>query len=201
MSCILIWTTDHATVLSAAISTIAAAVIAGFTIVLAGVGRRQISDTRILQRAYLSVTPAGIRPFGSDDDDRIACDILICNAGNLPARNVSWFIDKKYSEDAQEADFPIPNDVQSGDIVIAPRGEVRKGSKPTDKKIFVEKRDFGQPDRAWLYIWGRVTYHDGFKGGRYIDFCHRYNLRGARGFEIPAANGRHHERGNKTDEG
>ena len=38
----------------------AAVVIAVFTIVLAWVGWRQIADTGILQRAYLSVERAGI---------------------------------------------------------------------------------------------------------------------------------------------
>jgi hypothetical protein len=48
--------TDWAIVASA----VATAVVAVFAIVLACVGRRQIADTRILQRAYLSVEPRGI---------------------------------------------------------------------------------------------------------------------------------------------
>jgi hypothetical protein len=201
MSGVWAWVTDHATVLSAVISAIAAGLVACFTIVLARVGRQQISDTKILQRAYLSVVPGGIRPFAGMNEDRIACDIIICNAGNLPARKVSWFIDKKYSEDAYEADFQLGESSLVGDIVIAPRGEVRKGASPTNKKVFAERVGTAQPYRAWLYVWGRVAYHDGFRGGRFIDFCHRYNLHGASAFEIPAVNGRHHESGNKTDEG
>jgi hypothetical protein len=51
-------------------SAVASAVVAVFTIVLAFVGRRQIADTRILQRAYLSVEPRGIEwtTNGSLDD-------------------------------------------------------------------------------------------------------------------------------------
>ncbi len=41
-------------------SAMAAAVVAVFTIVLSCIGRRQIADTRILQRAYLTVEPKGI---------------------------------------------------------------------------------------------------------------------------------------------
>ena len=48
--------TDWAAIASA----VAAGVVAVFTIVLAGVGRRQNRDTRTLQRAYLSVEPKGI---------------------------------------------------------------------------------------------------------------------------------------------
>jgi hypothetical protein len=57
-----------------------------------------------------------------------------------------------------------------------------------------------QPDRAWIYIWGRVSYHDGFRPDRWVEFCHRYNLHGASGYEIKAENGRYHEKGNRTDE-
>ena len=50
----------NATDWAAIASAVAAAIVAVFTIVLAGVGRRQIADTRILQRAYLSAEPKGI---------------------------------------------------------------------------------------------------------------------------------------------
>jgi hypothetical protein len=160
--------------------------------------RTQTKDTRILQRAYLSVEPGGVKPF-EGDDERIACDVIIVNAGNLPARNVSWFLDKMYSEDPTQENFsygPV-----TGDIVIAPKSRAVKGTKPTFRPIFAEKRDLALPDKGWLYVFGKVSYHDGFQKGRYINFCHRYNLRGARGFEIPIANGRYHEKANRTDEG
>ena len=60
--------------------------------------------------------------------------------------------------------------------------------------------DYFAADKAWLYVWGKVTYHDGFNRGRFIAFCHRYNLYGATEYGIPARNGRYHEHGNRTDE-
>lgn len=39
-------------------------IVALFTIVFAGVGRQQVADNRILQRAYVSVEPQGIGWLG-----------------------------------------------------------------------------------------------------------------------------------------
>lgn len=160
----------------------------------------QISDTRILQRAYISVEPGGIKPFDYAADDRVACDIVITNAGNLPARSLSWFIDKKYSRDAHETDFPITRKLV-GDIVLVPRASARKGADPTSVGSIRQNTRGKGPYEAWLYVWGRVSYHDGFRGGRFVDFCHRYNLYGARDFMITAESARYHEHGNRTDEG
>src|SRR5262245_33862566 len=67
-----------------ALSTIGLWIVTGFGI------RVQARDTRILQRAYLSVVPLGLHPFRLDN--RIGCNIGIKNSGNLPAREVSWVI-------------------------------------------------------------------------------------------------------------
>jgi hypothetical protein len=31
------------------------------------------------------------------------------------------------------------------------------------------------PVEDFIYVWGRVTYLDGFNNERFTDFCHRYN--------------------------
>jgi hypothetical protein len=162
--------------------------------------RSQKSDTRILQRAYISVKPGGVTPY-SGEDDRLACNIVIYNAGNLPAHNVLWGIEATYSADPLADCFDVSKIHTVGKIVLPPKGEFRKGAKPTTKSSFDRWLADAKPDKAWLYIWGRISYHDGFVGGRYIDFCHRYNLRGAQGYTIPENNGRYHEYGNRTDEG
>jgi hypothetical protein len=160
----------------------------------------QIKDNRILQRAYLAVEPAGIRPF-EGDDDRIACDVFFVNAGNLPASNVSWVIDRKYSVDPEERVFEIKG-TPRGRIIAAPKAKIRKGSHWTTRADFIKHLQENETDplRAWLYVWGRVSYHDGFNERRFTDFCHRYNLRGASGFIITDDKARYHEYGNGTDE-
>ena len=88
-------TTDWAIVASA----VATAVVAVFAIVLACVGRRQIADTRILQRAYLSAEPKGIE---WTSNGFLVGQVAFKNVGKLPAtafvsvvnkivvRNVEW---------------------------------------------------------------------------------------------------------------
>lgn len=189
-----------------AITAIATAFIAGFTWTLwraaerlRKAGDKQAELTTIIERAYLSVEPGGIRLYGADDD-RMACDIIIHNAGNLAARNMAWFIDRKYSPDAEEDSFLIDPTKLRGDIVLAAKERARKGADPTHREEFT-KWTRGEKDRAWLYVWGRVAYHDGFRPGRYIDFCDRYNVRAASTLEIDQEHGRYHEHGNRTDEG
>jgi len=46
------------------------------------------------------------------------------NAGNLPARKVSWFVRIKESPDGEETDFPIEN--SKGKIVIVPKADITK---------------------------------------------------------------------------
>lgn len=185
---------------------IATAVIAWLTITLAKVGRQQIADTRILQRAYISAEPGGITPFEDTlvskiPEKRIACNIVIYNAGNLPATHVAWFISKKFSGDPELPESLLQIENPKGNIVIAPNTRTKKGSKPANREEFDAIRNDAEEDKAWLYVFGKITYHDGFRDGRWITFCHRYNLRGARGYDIPEANGRYHEQGNRTDEG
>jgi hypothetical protein len=160
---------------------------------------RQASDTRILQRAYLSVIPRGVTPYLSTED-RLGCDVSFYNAGALPAREVCWFINKALSIDAHRKDFPIANDRFYGSNIIPPKSEMRKGAEGMDAKPLAEFIEGGNRDDRWLYVWGQVRYKDGFGMPRFTSFCHRYNLLGIDKNTIPAENGRFHEYGNYTDE-
>lgn len=185
----------------AAVTAIATGVIAYFTITLSKIGNQQIKDTRTLQRAFISVEPGGTRRFEGAEDKRIACDVIIHNTGNLAAQKISWELGTTFSDDPYKKDFGHETLKLVGDIVIGARVKARKGSDPVTTTEFNKWRDNAEPDRAWLYVWGRIRYYDGFRDGRFIDFCHRYNLRGTSGYDLPAENGRYHEHGNRTDEG
>jgi hypothetical protein len=78
---ILIW--DKISLFHNEILAIATIFIAAFTIILACVARRQIKDTRILQRAYIVAEPYGIDTF--TDGKRVVGYTGIRNAGRLPA--------------------------------------------------------------------------------------------------------------------
>jgi hypothetical protein len=155
---------------------------------------RQTSDTRVLQRAYITVLPRGVAPYLSTKD-RLGCDVGIYNAGNLPAREVSWCIGTRLSRDPHEKNFPIKGPFY-GNNIIPPKSEMRKGAVGVETKPFEEFIKGGQVDDRWLYIWGQVRYKDGFEVSRSVAFCHRYNLLGFSDNTIPGESGRVHEHGN-----
>jgi len=141
-------------------------------------GRRQVKDTKILQRAYVTVEPLGIVKLV--EGKRVIGHVGIKNAGNLPAENVGWFIGFKKSGNAKETDFPLKD--PQGKIVIAPKVTAPRGSGDSlaIKDLSAAAENKPRPDRAqekalFLYVWGIVRYDDGFTKGRETKFCHRYN--------------------------
>ena len=158
----------------------------------------QASKTRILHRAYVSVFPRGIAPFISGNE-MLSCDTAFHNGGNLPARKVRWFIDRKFSTDAHLDDFPIGSDL-SGSNIIPAKAEMTKGTKAIDAAELDSFKKGGGGKNRWLYVWGRVAYSDGFGRDRHTDFCFRYNLASIKDWKIAAETARQHEYGNRTDE-
>jgi len=182
--------------ISLGVTAIATTVVACLTVILAGVGRRQVKDTRILQRAYLSANIGGISPFRTIEEREghiVLAHVDIANVGHLPARRVSCCIKIVQSEDGELADFPIDEQDFLGSYVLTPGAITRQGS---DSITLAEK--------GYIYVWGRIRYLDGFDKQRTTDFCHRYPrimLRRLRsGYGIPAEFGRFHSVGNRTDE-
>jgi hypothetical protein len=163
--------------------------------------RNQSRDTKIIQRAYLSVEPYGIAPWvsfgsqGKSADEGVA-HFGIHNRGNLPATKVRWFVDMAFSSNHQlrETDMKLGEYVGDG-IVIPQRVVIRQGGP---------HRPFESEDFA--YVWGKVVYNDGFVDGRSITFCHRYNMKRLTVDEesgqkrLQKKYGRFHEYGNHTDE-
>ena len=70
------------TITSTIVTATAGAVVAAFTVVLANVGKQQVADTRILQRAYLSVEPRGIV---THTNGLLIGQVAFKNVGKLPA--------------------------------------------------------------------------------------------------------------------
>jgi hypothetical protein len=82
--------------------------------------RNQTCETRILQRAYVSVEPGGVRPH-VDRPDRVNCYVIFRNVGHLPARNVRWYGKSGRPETHGNGDDDfVPGDLFPGRIVLAP---------------------------------------------------------------------------------
>ena len=132
----------------------------------------QERDTKILQRAYLAVAPGGVNPLGYALPPYTIAHIVVQNVGNLPARDVSWFIDCKLSPDGRLNDFPINEALFFGKNIIPPGTEMKR-SQNCDFD-YEEVRNFERSDLS-LYVWGEIRYLDGFGISRFTRFCHRYN--------------------------
>jgi len=108
---------------SGAITAVATAVIALFTVALTWLGCRQFLDSRILQRAYVGVDPGGVRLWS--DNKQLVAHVLIKNAGNLPASEVKWTIYLEPDISRERKNFPIVESDIEGSHFIVPRGTLR----------------------------------------------------------------------------
>src|SRR5262245_27085866 len=162
-------------------------------------------DTRILQRAYVAVEPLGIHQMKNGSE--LVGLVAMKNAGRLPARRVSCFVNIDASESGEERDSLFPLQHGKGSIVIAPGAAATRGSA---KRVnvqslheFSEENDGVDTERErsiYLYVWGAVRYDDGFKKMRITKFCHRYNWANRKQDDNPcviaAVDARYHEYAN-----
>lgn len=181
------------------ITALFALVIAAFAGALVVLAFRQSRDARILQRAYVNVRPAGIHILG--DRDEAVAHVEICNGGNLPATMVKWFIKHDFSSRIDWFTGGIDTRFVAGGNVLAPHAQMTQGSAP----IAVGPDALRKQNGRYLYIWGAVTYRDGFGKKRSATFCHRYdcanapeNLRQGT-VAMSAITARDHRHGNRTD--
>ena len=156
------------TITSTIVTATAGAVVAALTIVLANVGKQQVADTRILQRAYLSVEPQGIEWSGGG---AFIGQVIFKNVGKLPATEFANVI--KIEVDNADWVTPILTD---GDLSISagviPIGaEVPQGSAGITHGQVAQAIVSGD---KYLYVYGRAKFKDGFDADRHVNFCHRY---------------------------
>jgi hypothetical protein len=157
---------------------------------LVWVGWRQVSDARVLQRAYVGVEPKGIR---SNTEGYLIGHVTFKNVGHLPASDFRWFLEITPSNNDRWIP-PAVGDASLREGGVLPIGTgIRRGSPP-----------IGPPSEGFLYVWGKVAYTDGFERTRFATFCHRYNtvireIPSGGGYRIRAKHARYHDHGNNAD--
>jgi len=165
----------------------------------------QERDTRILQRAYLSVEPLGLSLL--IDNAHLLGLVGFKNAGNLPARNLSWAIKMIASTNGELESFPSHD--TKGNIVVAPNSETTRGSDGRlvlSDLLTMASAGNGRMNETpiFIYVYGVVRYHDGFADGRLTRFCHRYNYKvrpqvpGTAGYSMSRDLARQHTYGNES---
>jgi hypothetical protein len=141
------------------------------------IGERQALDTRVLQRAYISTKGGDIEQIGTGD---LLGYVVIRNVGKLPATNIRWFIDMTVSDDPDwrppsiDESRLLPAGVLSIDTEVVRGGPGRAISR----------------EQYW-YLWGLISYNNGFDDQRSTPFCHRYSTASRQtpsggGYRIPA---------------
>ena len=151
---------------------------------------RQTNDTEIIQRAYVNVEPGGLTEH-RDRDDRLHTTVIFRNVGHLPARNLRWYGTFGNASDTATDTFPI-GALGEGAIVLPPGAT----SIQHVGTVFTDRLQNS------LFVWGIVTYEDGFGKQRFTRFCHLYgtkNIINRLGVNLPAGNARFYEHGNEAD--
>jgi hypothetical protein len=141
---------------------------------LASVGRQQVADTRILQRAYVSVEPQGIERSGLSIESFVLIgQVAFKNVGKLPATEFVSVVKKIEAHDAEWVTPDLSNaDLPSGIAGVIPIGaKVLQGSEAITPDEVKQAEISGD---KYLYVWGRAKFKDGFGSDRYVNFCHRY---------------------------
>lgn len=157
---------------------------------------RQSEETRILQRAYISVSPHGVEKIPNKPFYAFTVDIE--NVGHLPARKVLLFSASKFTQDRYFKDTKIDETGFEGEgNVIPPGTKIPQGGKWIEEGLFgVEMQ---RSPENFLYIWGEVRYHDGFERSRSTKFCYRYNLAAIRDGWLKPKTARQHIYGNDAN--
>jgi hypothetical protein len=155
-----------------------------------------VKDTRILQRAYLSANPHGIGLTASGES--LLGHVQIENVGHLPARNVSGFYSIDLSSNGAKKDFNFEQSAPSGRIVLPPGAKMILGTPGIELSNVL---DLEQDGDCYLYVWGKVSYEDGFGRSRHTNFCHRYNYKSSvpPRYDVAAESARYHAFGNEAD--
>ncbi|SRR6266508_1322615 len=154
------------------------------------IAERQARDTEIIQRAYISAEPGGLTPH-RDRGDRVHGSVIFRNVGHLPARNVRWYGTCGSWPETDGKTFPT-EEPTDGKIVLPP------GAASTQRVTTV----FTNKLQNSLFVWGIITYEDGFGNQRFTRFCHAYGTKliiGKLDATIPAEKAELHEYGNDAD--
>jgi len=119
--------------------------------------------TEILQRAYVSVQPGGL---GTTTKSHLLAHVNFKNVVHLPASDFKWIIQELIPSDQDDWKPPPISDSDLQPAGVLPIDTTfKRGSKGLE---YV-------PSNEFIYVWGRVTYLDGFGKRRFTNFCHRYN--------------------------
>jgi hypothetical protein len=159
------------------------------TLGLVLVAYRQFVDSRLNNRAYVSVEPKGLSPWRGTPNQFLA-HMSVRNAGVMPARNLTWLFHIEMDNNGDRQVFPVGAQRRGSQLVVG-HSAMSRGTPPTT-----------QTGADYCFAWGVVEYDDGYGVRRTTTFCHRYNCNRAdfrQTLSIPELDARQHEFGNSAN--
>lgn len=204
IGCAWAWITDHATVLSAVVSALAAVAIAGFTIKLTRATTRQARLTRngiaatkriadaalaaelpivLVQEIELSEWVGFGKPFtvigGGFPPERSKVRFIFHNYGRSVARLTSFCLEHKVVYDLREP--PIYKSIASLPTGLVIQRDQSLAIVPDDSQLVrISESDMGRiaeksPDLARLWVYGYIEFRD-FRGESHrTGFCYLWH--------------------------
>lgn len=155
----------------------------------------QFSSTERQLRAYVSVSPDGVNPLKIRD--AVIGHVVVRNVGQVIATKVTIAVKMIVTQDKNLNNFPIDPDDLKPIGALHPNAEFRRGSPQILER---SRLVFTDDKRRFIFVWGRVTYEDGFGQPRWINFCYRYNTEGIGWMDsnsgLTKNEARYHETGN-----
>jgi hypothetical protein len=133
------------------------------------------------------------RGISSTTNGELLGRVSFRNFGHLPAQQFRWVLNLSTSNRIDWKPPEVDDDWLREEFVLPIGARATRESPPV--ALVPEK---------WLYVWGRVTYRDGFNVRRFVNFCHRYNTETTDtppgvGYRISKSKGRYHDYGNRAD--
>jgi hypothetical protein len=154
------------------------------------VGRMTADAAVLAQRAQIQITPTwetdGAPKTYSWGDGASAKQFKfgsrMDNVGNLPASNLKHRIDYHFSDSALPAEFAFPDETEPmarGGVLGANR-PLLGPHVPRDRYITGDEMEQIRAEKLWLYLFGWVTYSDGFSHTplRTTRFCYFVRVTG-----------------------
>lgn len=137
---------------------------------------QQRTSTERELRAYVSVAPNGINP--TKVRDAVIGHVVVKNVGQVIAQEVTVTVNMQILLGKQHTLFRASTVNNQAIGSMHPNVEIILGSyeiisnkeRPTVSNV---TKDATQ--REYIYVWGRVSYTDGFENPRWTDFCFRYD--------------------------
>jgi hypothetical protein len=158
------------------VTGIATVAIAGFTWILVTINNRQIDDARIVQRAFISITPLSEVPPDQSTGHFAA---IFENQGTTETRDLRYTIDSKMTfAELPDTFIFVDDETKLRRSFIGPKGKVLSRHVPEGSGLSKDDISDIIDEKKFFYVFGELKYFDAFEGTKehITQFCYEVRL-------------------------